>query len=125
MGQNCCFLIAHPIFRAFSALERGELRSKGGGKKTIHFNGSEQSVEWILRTVISSNQLSIHGVVEDVCREVSKGTMDSEKPEAHDPLESMELLTEPPTADPRTGEQRRRNLLQEYEQLFDQLSDDQ
>ena len=51
--------------------------------------------------------------------------MDSEKPEAHDPLESMELLTEPPTADPRTGEQRRRNLLQEYEQLFDQLSDDQ
>ena len=27
----------HPIFRASCALERGELRSEGGGKKTIHF----------------------------------------------------------------------------------------
>ena len=29
----------HPIFRASSAFERGELRSKGGGKKSKHFNG--------------------------------------------------------------------------------------
>ena len=36
---------AHPIFRASSALERGELRSKEGSKMTIHFNGSEQNVE--------------------------------------------------------------------------------
>ena len=36
--------------------------------------------------------------------------MTSEKPEAHDPLESMEIPTEPPTADPRTDEQRRGNL---------------
>ena len=30
----------HPIFRCTSALERGQLRCKGGGKTTIHFNGS-------------------------------------------------------------------------------------
>ena len=41
----------HPLFRASSALERGELRSKAGDKKTIHFNGSEQNVELILRTI--------------------------------------------------------------------------
>ena len=35
-------------------------------------------------------------------KEVSKDTMDWVKPEAHDPLESMEIPTEPPTADTRT-----------------------
>ena len=49
----------------------------------------------------------------------------SVKPEAHDPLESMEIPTDSPVADPRTDEQRRRNLLQEYEQQFEQLSHDQ
>ena len=42
-----------------------------------------------------------------MCREVSKDTVASEKPEAHDRLESMEIPTELPTADPRTDEQRR------------------
>ena len=59
------------IFRASSALERGDLRRKGGGKKTIHFNGSEQNVELILRTVTSANQLSIYGAVANICTEVS------------------------------------------------------
>ena len=44
---------SHPIFRATSALERGELRSKAKGKKSIHFNGSEENIELILRTVVS------------------------------------------------------------------------
>ena len=46
----------HLVFRATSALERGELKSKGGGKKSIHFNRSAETVELILRTVISVNQ---------------------------------------------------------------------
>ena len=115
----------HPMFRASSPLERGELRSKEGSKKTIHFNGCEQNVELILRTIISANQLSVHGALTDLCRELSKDTMASEKLVAHDPLETMEIPTEPPTADPRTDEQRRGNMLQECEQKFEQLSDDQ
>ena len=51
----------HPIFRATSAFERGPLRSKAGGKKSIHFNGSHENIELLLRTVVSSNQLSING----------------------------------------------------------------
>ena len=43
----------HPSFRASSAFERGDLRSKGGGKKSTHFNG----------TLISANQLSIFGTI--------------------------------------------------------------
>ena len=83
----------HPVFRSSSALKRRELRSKGGGKKTIHFNGSEQNVELILRTIISANPLSTHGAVADMCTEVSKDTMASEKPESYDLMESMEMLT--------------------------------
>ena len=49
----------HPVFRATSPLGRGELKSKGGGKKTIHYNGSEENVELIPRTIISANELSI------------------------------------------------------------------
>ena len=82
-----------PMFRASSALERGELRSKGGSKKTIHFNGSEQNVDLILRTVMSANQLSIYGALAYICTEVSKDTLASGKPEAHaaqDLLETVE-----------------------------------
>ena len=56
----------HPIFRATSALERGEVRSKGKGNKSIHFNGSDEHIELILRTVISVNQLRIYGAVADL-----------------------------------------------------------
>ena len=59
----------HPIFHATSPLERGELKSKGGGKKAIHYNGSEENVELILRAIISAHQLSIYGAVADLCNE--------------------------------------------------------
>ena len=36
----------HPVLRASSALERGELKSKGKGKKSMHFNGSKETIEF-------------------------------------------------------------------------------
>ena len=60
----------HPIFRASSAFERGELRSKEHGKKSVHFNGSNENIELLLRTVISANQLSVYGAVAKLCNEV-------------------------------------------------------
>ena len=33
----------HPVFRASSALKRGELKSKGKGVKSIHLNGSDEN----------------------------------------------------------------------------------
>ena len=56
----------HPVFRATSALDRGELKSKGRGKKSIHFNGGEETIELIL------NQLSIYGAVPIFCKELAK-----------------------------------------------------
>ena len=112
----------HPTFRASCAVERGKLRSKGHGKKSFHFNGSEENIELLLCTIISANQLSVFGAIADLCRELSKDSMASEKPEAHDHLETMEILTEPPTADSHTDEHPQGNLLQEYERKFEQLT---
>ena len=48
----------HPVFRATSALERRELKSKGKGKTSIHCNGSDDTIELILRTVKSFLSIS-------------------------------------------------------------------
>ena len=47
----------HPVFRGSSALERGDLKSKGKGKLSFHFNVSDETVEVVFRTITSVNQL--------------------------------------------------------------------
>ena len=61
----------HPVFRATSPLSRGTLKSKGGGKLSIHFCADGDTIETVFRTIISVNQLSIYGAVSDVCEEYS------------------------------------------------------
>ena len=51
----------HPIFRATSPLSRGTLKSKGGGKLSIHFCTDEGTIETVCRTLVSVNQLSFYG----------------------------------------------------------------
>ena len=95
----------HPIFRASSAFARGELRSKGGGKKSLHFNGSHETIELLLRTVISANQLSIYGAIADLCDEVPKRVRAPGKPAAPDHLEKVEIPTVLSKAENSTNEQ--------------------
>ena len=66
-------------------------RKRRKGKKSVHFRGSE---------VISANQLSIHGAVADLCKELSKDSNASGKLDAHENLETMDFFIEPPVADP-------------------------
>ena len=115
----------HPIFRASSALERGELRSKAGGKKSIHFNGSNETTELLLRSVISANQLSIFGARADLCDEVPNRISAPVKPAAPEHLEKVEIPTALFKAENSTNEQQWRNLRQEFVRKFEQLSDDQ
>ena len=61
----------HPVFRATSPLSRGALKSKGGGQLSIHFCAEGDTIETVLRTFISVNQLSIDGAVSDLCEEYS------------------------------------------------------
>ena len=107
----------HPIFRATSALEERELRSKENGNKSIHFNGGEETIELILRTIISVNQLSIYGAEADLCKELSKYSEIAGKLAANEDLESMEIPSELPMADPHTNAELQGNLLRDREQI--------
>ena len=115
----------HAIFRASSDLERGELRSKGEGKKSIHFNGGHENIELLLRTVLSAHQLSVYGAIADLCNELPKGLRAPGKPAAPNHLEKIDIPTDLSIAENSTGAQQRRNLVQEYKRKFEQLPEDQ
>ena len=57
----------------------------------------------ILRTIFSVTQLSIFGAVADLCKELSKDSEVAGKLAANEDLESMEIPTELPFADPHTN----------------------
>ena len=56
----------HQVFRATSPLSRGTLKSKGGGKLSIHFCADGDTVEIVFRIIIYVNKLSIYGAVSDL-----------------------------------------------------------
>ena len=114
----------HLILRDSSAFERGESRSKGGGKKSIHFNGSDENIELLLRTVISANQLSVYRAIADLCNELPKDLRAPGKPAAPDHLDTMEIPTGLSITENSTNPQQWRNPVQEYERKFEQLSED-
>ena len=57
------------ILRSAGALGRGQSKSKGGGRLSIHCTASEPTIESIFRTISSANQLSMYGAVADLCKE--------------------------------------------------------
>ena len=59
----------HPVFRSTSPLSRGVLKSKGGGKLSIHYCADPGTIETVFRTIISVNQLSLYGAVAEMCEE--------------------------------------------------------
>ena len=59
----------HPVFRATSPLSRGVLKSKGGGKLSIHYCADQETVQTFFRTITSVNQLILHGAVAEMCEE--------------------------------------------------------
>ena len=59
----------HPTFRSTTPLSRGQLKSKGKGKVSIHFTADQDTVDTIYRIILSINQLSVYGAVAAVCEE--------------------------------------------------------
>ena len=59
----------HPIFRSTTPLSRGQLKSKGKGKVSIHFTADQDTVDTIYRIILSVNQLSVYGAVTAICGE--------------------------------------------------------
>ena len=72
---------AHPTFRATTPLSRGQLKSKGHGKLSIHFAADEFTIDTIFRIILSVNQLSVYGAVAAICEEFESHLDGSGEPE--------------------------------------------
>ena len=114
----------HPVFRATSPLSRGTLKSKGGGKLSIHFCADEGTIETVFRTLISVNQRSIYGAVSDLCKEYKACHVRTERhvlAGQSDPLfVPTSLLTKTPT--PLTDDPAQEDLFQKYQERVERLS---
>ena len=117
----------HPVFRGSSAFERGVLKSKGKGQLSIHFHDRDETVEVILRKVISVNRLSVYGAVAQMCEELpwemSKSSKSTGKPVAPDNLETVEMPPAVSTKDQISPTEARvqGDLLREYDQKLANL----
>ena len=113
----------HPVFRATSPLSRGTLKSKGGGKLSIHFCADGDTIETVFRTIISVSQLSIYGAVSDLCDEYRTCQARTVRPVPagqRDPLfEQAKLLIMTPT--PSIEILAQENLLQKYKERVERL----
>ena len=69
-----------PIFRATTPLSRGQLKSKGHGKLSIHYAADLETVETIYRIIVSANQLSLYGAVAEICEEYESLHERTERP---------------------------------------------
>ena len=57
------------VFRATSPLSRGQIKSKGGGKLSIHSCVDQDTITTVFATITSVNQLSLYGAVANMCEE--------------------------------------------------------
>ena len=73
-------MIKFGVFRVTSSLSRGTLKSKGGGKLSIHFCADGESIETVFRTIISVNQLSLYGTFSDLCDQHRACQASTERP---------------------------------------------
>ena len=102
---------------------RGTLKSKGGGKLSIHFCADQGTIETVFRTIISVNQLSTYGAVSDLCEECKTCHVRTGRPVVpgqSDPLfvPSVMKTHTPLTDDPAQEE----DLLQRYQERVKRLS---
>ena len=72
LRNRCCWNLQKvdtPIFRATTPLSRGQLKSKGRGKLSIHFAADDFTIDTIFRIILAVNQLRVYGAVAALCEE--------------------------------------------------------
>ena len=69
-----------PIFRATTPLSRGQLKSKGHGKLSIHYAADSETAQTIFRIIVSANQLCLYGGVAEICEEYESLYERTERP---------------------------------------------
>ena len=110
----------YPIFRATTPLSRGQLRSKGHGKLSIHF--ATQATNDCFRIIVSANQLSLYEAVAEMCEEYESLHDRSGRPDKAmgQSIVLSEIKTEVPLENDDPAY--RNFLLQQYEERFEKLS---
>ena len=107
----------HPVFRSMSPLSRGVLKSKCGGKLSIHYCADPGMIETVFRTIIPVNQLSMYGAVSDMCEECD--TCHARTGQSNPLFVPSVMKTHIPlTDDPAQQE----DLLQRYRERIEKLS---
>ena len=103
---------------------KGVLKSKGGGKLSIHFCADGETVETVFRTMISVNQLSLYGAVAEMreeCNSCHDRTLRPVVERQSNPLFVPSVMKThiPLTDDPAQPEE---DLLQRYRERIEKLS---
>ena len=104
----------HPVFRATSPLSRCQLKSKGGGKLSIHYCADLETITTVFRTITSVNQLSLYGAVAEMCEEYETFHDRTGKP-----VVPSVIKTDVPLDDDRAHKDL---LLQKYGERIEKLS---
>ena len=110
-----------PIVRATTPLSRGQFRSKGHGKLSIHFAATQETIETVFRIIVSANQLSLYGAVANICEEYETLHDRSGRPDdvMGQSIVLSEIKTEVPLDDDDPSHQNL--LLQRYEERIEKL----
>ena len=111
-----------PIFRATTPLSRGQFRSKGHGKLSIHYCADQATIETIFRIIVSANQLSLYGAVANMCEEYESHHDRPGRPGKvmGQSIVLSEIKTEVPLEDDDPAYQN--FALQQYEERIERLS---
>ena len=114
----------HPVFRSTSPLLRGVLKSKGGGKLSIHFCADEGTIETVFRTIVSVNQLSLYGAVAEMCEECESCHVRTGRPVLVGQSDSLFVPTSSlmKTSTPSTEVPAQEDLLQRYQERVERPS---
>ena len=114
----------HPVFRSKGPLYRGTLKSKGGGKLSIHFCADEGTIETVFRTIVSVNQLSFHGAVSDLCEEYKACHVRTERLVMAGQSDPLFVLTSSlmKTSTPLTDDPAQEDLLLKYQERVERPS---
>ena len=100
------------------------LKSKGGGKLSIHFCADGETTETVFRTITSVHQLSIYGAVSDLCEEYKACHVRTVRPVMVGRSDTLFVPTSSlmKTPTPSTDDPAQEDLLQKFQERVERLS---